>query len=49
LNLLAETVFPSIQTQRGSHEIAATVALAGAFLTGALVYTFYPRRKQRRP
>jgi hypothetical protein len=43
LNLLAQVIFPTIQYQSGNHEIATTIALGGAFLTGAIVYSLYPR------
>jgi hypothetical protein len=43
LSLLAQAIFPSIQYQSGNHEIATTIALASAFLTGAIVYSLYPR------
>lgn len=46
LNLLAQAAFPSTQYQSGNHEVATTIALAAAFLTGALVYLLYPRLRQ---
>lgn len=48
VNLLAPVIFPSIEYQSGNHEIATTIALGGAFLTLAIVYSLYPRLRQGR-
>jgi hypothetical protein len=42
-NLLAQAVFPSIRYESGNHEVATTIALGLALLTGAIVYMLYPR------
>jgi hypothetical protein len=47
-NLLTQAIFPSIQFQSGNHEIATAIALGAAFLTGAIVYSLYPRLRGSR-
>jgi uncharacterized membrane protein YccC len=51
VSLLAQAIFPSIEYQSGNHEIATAIALGGAFLTWAIVYSLYPhvRRGGRKP
>ena len=46
VNLLAPVIFPSIEYQSGNHEIVTTIALGGAFLTSAIVYSLYPRLRR---
>jgi uncharacterized membrane protein YhfC len=46
LNLMAQAIFPSIQYQSGNHELATTISLVVALLTGAVVYSLYPPMRQ---